>query len=336
VSQDDDAADDDADLARQYDAAIAEGFAALRGIERRQAQPSATAIAAAVSAEIDRRERAAAEAQAEQEYAACRCPTGACAYCGLEAVMAVAPDGSSPGSGWHPVGGGHVCEVCWGEFHGPDAMFSTDADRRVGVIRMLLGMVGRIPWRAVTEPGAFASLRVYWAEHPGAPPVTTLADRFRHIDRDRLRRDFDAICNPRVDPPPDIKPRATPCPRCGVVRWRADFRSGQVGITEVCAGCGGGPEDRPQPPAEPRRHRLRQDWPVPGSAEADRMAATLLGVHEPTHGASDRIPGLALRAGFRWYWQTKRRKPNPEPWDHLDLPRMRRKAGLTEAVGAGR
>jgi hypothetical protein len=182
------------------------------------------------------------------------------------------------------------------------------------------------------QPSAFTGIKVLWSEFPGAQPVATMEQRFRHVDRERLRREFEAICNPTVDPPPGLQPRTTPCPRCGVVAWRADFESGSIGVSERCSGCGGSPDDRPAPAAEPqRRVGYQRTWHV--ATEADRMAATLLGVREPTDASNDPIPGPALRSGFRWFWQTRRKRPNAVAWEHLDIAKMRRRAGLmAEAV----
>ena len=198
-------------------------------------------VAALVAAELDRRARAEADAVAEAEFAMGRCPSGACACCGIEAVVAVDLEGRrSPGWRINPDGPDHVCLLCWVDLFA-DAWYATRDDRRVGAIRMLLDGPP-IPLVALGNPAAFEGVPVWWREFPGAPPVQT---------------------------------RET--------------------------------------------------------------AAELLGVHEVAYG-DPVIPGLAKRAGFRWFYETGgdrqgRRRPSAELWAHLDIERMRRRAGLTQAIG---
>jgi hypothetical protein len=300
-------------------------------------------VAAVVQAELDRRRAAEAEAEAVAEYDIARCPTGACACCGLEASIVLDPQTGRRSPGWHtnPDGPGHVCEPCWRDLH-EGAWFSTRDDRRVGAIRMLLGGPP-IPLRAMSSPGEFAGVKVWHHEFPGAPPVGA-EDRWRHVDRVRLAEQWQAIATPHVDPSPGLKPRTTPCPRCGVCRWRADWRSDTyqgadtnwepvttgMRFTEACAVCGAEPDERPASAGDPFVRST--GGRMSNSEEADRTTAELLGVHEVAYGEPV-IPGLAKRAGFRWFYETGgdrqgRRRPSAEPWAHLDIARMRRRAAL--------
>jgi hypothetical protein len=40
---------------------------------------------------------------------------------------------------------------------------------------------------------------------------------------------------------------------------------------------------------------------------------------------TDPLGGIAEKCGFKWFWQTGRTTPNPQPWAHLDVKRMRRR-----------
>jgi hypothetical protein len=218
---------------------------------------------------------------------------------------------------------------------------ATAADCRVSAIRRLLGTT--LPLRALGDPNAFAGVRVYWREHPGAPPAISPEQRWRHVNRAELAEQWNAIANPHVEPQ-ERKPRTTACPRCGTCRWRPDWRMivkegwdwGPVTVgarwTESCAHCGGEPDDRPEPAREPR---INTNTGRLAPCEADLVAARLLGVRDVAYGEPV-VPGLALRVRFRWFYEhagDRHRPVNVEPWAHVDLVRMRRQLDQREPVG---
>jgi hypothetical protein len=295
-------------------------------------------VAAVVRAELARAEAERTRAEADALYDRGRAPNGRpCTACGIESCLV------NGAPGWHtdpePTYG-YWCAACWRDLHRD---CQAVADYRVNAIVMLLGCT--IPLRAMGNPGAFAGVRVYWREHPGARPATHPDSRWSHVDKVVLAKQWEAVANPRVEPP-DIPPRTTPCPRCGVCRWRADWRPTlwhgpptyepiTIGMrfTECCAACGAEPDDRPEPAREPR---LDTNLGRLAPCEADRVAAALLGVRDVAYGEPV-VPGLAQRVGFRWFYETggedrHRRRPNDEPWHHFDVERARRLLAR-EAVG---
>jgi hypothetical protein len=287
------------------------------------------ALAGLVAAELDRREAERARADADASYDRGRAPNGEpCTACGIESCLV----NDTPGWRTDPEPShGYWCEACWRDLHRDT---QTIADYRINAITQRLGCT--IPLRAMGDPTAFAGVRVFWREFPGAPPAVRPEQRWQHVDLDSLRRQWEAVANPRVAPP-DIPRRTTPCPRCGVCRWRADWRpttwqgppdyepvTTGMRFTESCAACGAEPDDRPEPAREPLIDTNRGGL---APCEADRVAAALLGVREVAYGERV-IPGLALRVGFRWHYEhagDRHRRPSAEPWAHLDVERMRRR-----------
>jgi hypothetical protein len=308
--------------ARAFEAAVAAAQADLDAMDGPPAPvPPPPDVAALVAAELARHRQAEAAAIEAAEADRFACPTGACAYCALGAVRTPnAEGGFSPA--WHTDPHGHRCGICDGELFSRIA--DTDADRRVRVMLRLLGLEHSQPLRALGNPEAFAGIPVWHYEHRGAPPVWTEADRFAHVDRDRLRQQWDVVARPRREVPPEvIAEHSQPCPRCGAAAW-CYGEVGHAGVDYVCRHCGH-VRGEPLPPGLP--DTARRPW----RTEADVAAARLLGVplaapiYDHQH---DPVLGLAARAGFTWAAEARgdrHRRATSEPWAHLDVAKMRRR-----------
>lgn len=241
-----------------FEAAVAEAQAALDDMRRpRVAEQEERAerpdVAALVARELDRRTAAAEAADADRF----RCPTGACCYCGLGAVRTPSADGGFAPA-WHSDPRGHRCGLCDGELFSRIA--DTDADRRVRVALRLLGLEHSIPLLALGNPQLFADIRLWWFEHPGARPVFDLDQRFAHVDRDRLRADFEAVLHPT--PPANTWPRRKGA-RCGTCHTSTK-------LIETVTRAGGGPPSEEDAAGPWRRDGDVYTWEVEHCAECLR------------------------------------------------------------------
>jgi hypothetical protein len=277
-------------------------------------------VEAAVARVLDRRAQALAEQRERDVYDSGRAPNGRpCRRCGIESVQARAGM-----TAWLADGDGYRCGACDAELF--RTLAEADDDRRVRLAMRLLGITS-IPIAALT-PHLFAGhLKVWWYEQD-APPARHPDARFGHVGLPALQRDWDAVVagyhghvDGGVAPPPPLGP----CPACGV---EASYRTAQ-GIVR-CGACSwerryvsrGVIYATPLPSPSTRSSLAR-----PGErSPRDRDAAELLGLPLvlPVTGP-DPLFGLAERVGFA-YWAETGREPNREPWGHLDLKRMRRRA----------
>jgi hypothetical protein len=287
-------------------------------------EPAPVDVEAAVHRVLDQRQREQADRRERAAYDAGRSPSRTpCTHCGIESIEVAS------GRPWHidPVGG-HYCALCDRRFCGtPGAI---DADRRLSLIVELLG-VG-VPIRVLDNPQLVAGIPVWHREHPGAPPATTFAERFRHIDREQLRSQWEAIAYPRADVSATRFEKREPCPRCGcdsawgkitmptrgwapaiengeyVTGWdgqpvyRETFDSYEL---TVCVGCA-----YPHSPGE-----------VPADMDIDEFTAVFI-LRDPRRIA----PGVAEALGVRWWSDAPRRRANTRPFGHIDMPAVRRRA----------
>jgi hypothetical protein len=193
-----------------------------------RAAAEAPDVAALVRAEVEQqrhRDRRAAEAAEVESF---RCPVGrGCWRCGLGYCNTrrwrSADVGGAQGvigdpelvPGWTITPQGAECLFCTSDPAIAPRAGDTADDVRVRVIAALLDLPG-VPMRALGDPGAFASCRLWFIEHPDAEPAVDVDDRWRHVNLDTLRRSWDAIAEGRDEAVPD-PPIMTddPCPSCG-------------------------------------------------------------------------------------------------------------------------
>jgi hypothetical protein len=295
--------------------------------------PSPPDIAALVARELDARAQAATEAA----YDAGKHPSGPCAYCGAESVVATDPTTGRQESGWCPIGELVVCRLChitfFEEFtwrHVGATPAELDAMRKITLAQRVLGLGTSLPWLAFVSPRLFAGLPIWWHEI-GTRPATSEAERFRHIDADELRRHWDRII--RNEPDEIVEPDfgeeyeqlcRRPCPRCGATgSWVRDLSPDPDWRCRHC-------EHRAAHADPPSLAQLGDRWHngYLRRNEPDEVVACLLGVDvpEPVFGF-DPVAGLARRVGFAWGWEARgdRHRTATGPWAHLDVPAMRRR-----------
>jgi hypothetical protein len=314
----------------EFDRAVARARApAAAPAARRAAARVVPDLSAVVAAELAKQRKAEAEAAATAKIEESRCPTGGCRYCGVGWATLIDPSKGTETPDWFAEAGGHVCGSCHEERAG--ILFSIEADQKLVIVLRLIGRQHSQPLLAVGNPTLFAGLAVYWHEHPGAEPQV---GPWGHVDVDSLRAGFEKIehgfhgPNARPEPPPEPLLDIA-CAACGGQRWvrRVEFVGDRRREPIVCAGC-----DLWRPETDlgyAETHfpgQAREEVPSGSRALADDTCARLLGLWQsvPMVG-TDPLGGIAEKCGFKWFWQTGRTTPNPQPWAHLDVERMRRR-----------
>jgi hypothetical protein len=188
-----------------------------RTIDQPRRRPTSPLSSAREIEHQRKRERQAAEAAA---LARLTHPTGGgCAWCGISWSNT---DHPKP---WTSLDGQLLCLGCWNEHCINDPLTDSSDDRRVRRVAALLGLDG-LPLLAVGNSSAFAGVRVWFDQHPDAVPVSDHADRWRHVDVDQLRAEWDrvnrgyhgqflgpSVAGPELPLPPTR--RGKKCPECG-------------------------------------------------------------------------------------------------------------------------
>jgi hypothetical protein len=290
-----------------------------------ETEPAPVDLEATVRRVIDEREAERAERRRQARYDAGRSPSRTpCTHCGIESVEVAS------GRPWHiDPAGGHYCALCDRRFYGtPGAI---DADRKLSLIVERLG--AGVPIRVMSNPHLVAGIPLWHREHPGAPPATTHAERFSHIDPEQLRSQWETVAHPRADVSATRFEKREPCPRCGCDSfwgkitmpthgWTQAIENG-VYVTDdvtsqpvyrethgtfeltVCAGC-----SYPHSPGE-----------VPADMDVDEFTAVFI-LRDPRRIA----PGVAEVLGVRWWSDASRRRANTRPFGHIDMPAVRARA----------
>lgn len=282
-------------------------------------------VEATVRRVIAEREAERAERRRQARYDAGRSPSRTpCTHCGLGSVEVPV------GRPWHiDPAGGHYCAACEQRFYGtPGAI---DADRKLSLIVEKLG-VG-VPIRVLDNPQLVGSIPVWHREFPAAPPATTYAERFRHIDVEQLRARWEAIAYPQADVSAARFEKREPCPRCGcdsfwgrvplptrgwapAIGENGEYVLDPYGQPEyretfgtyeatVCAGCA-----YPHSPGE-----------VPADMDVDEFAAVFV-----LRDSRRIAPGVAEALGVCWWSDARCRRANTRPFGHIDMPAARARA----------
>lgn len=122
---------------------------------------------------------------------------------------------------WTQVAAGLVCAWCVDEILDRATM---TGEHKARAARLLLG--APISMRELGDPRAFDRLTIWFADHDAAP-VHVPDDRWRHVDGERLAREYDDIANGRdvPVPEPDTQRRGKRCGDCGTDRWLIERRA---------------------------------------------------------------------------------------------------------------
>lgn len=192
-------------------------------------------VSALVRLELERARQAEAERAEQAELDRLAHPKrSGCTFCGTGWCAVVDDDGTRT-PGWFHHDDHVVCVRCHRSYFEPVGM--VDDERRVRAIIDVLGL-GRVPWAAELHPDRFRNVRVLFSEHPGATPSF---EQWAHVDRDRLRTEWESALSPPVPAPAPLE-RHAPCSSCGCTdRWAPHEMPNSVDggtfTTRRCLGC---------------------------------------------------------------------------------------------------